>query len=116
MGVLTNALNVVAANMTGSALPTQTAIGGSELAFASGQTALGTELDRRPIDFSDLTADEEVTFNTTFNPTEVSGLVIREFGTATTGSTFLNREVITGSVVPTGEEELTIQQTFKFYI
>ena len=31
-------------------------------------------------------------------------------------SQMLNREVLTGSLVFTGEEELQVQQTFKFYI
>ena len=116
MGITETCLSVVAANMAGSALPTHTAIGKSGLAYASGQTTLGSEFDRNAYTSADVSIGSEITFITDFSPTETSGLVLKEYGTFTTGSSMLNREVLTGSLVFTGEEELQVQQTFEFSI
>ncbi len=115
MGITTVGLSVIASNMTGSALPTHIAIGTSGTAFASGNTALAVEVERNAYSSSDLATTEEVTFVADWSPVEVSGLEIREHGTFTIGSAMLNREVIGGSLVMTGEEELQVQQTFKFF-
>ena len=116
MGVTTTALSVISANMIGSALPTHIAIGIGSDAFASGNTALDSEAERNQINATSLGISEQVTFVADWSPSEVSGLVITEYGTFTTGSSMLNREVFAGSLVFTGEEELQIQQTFKFFI
>jgi len=115
MPITTTALNVISANLTGSALPKFTAIGTSGLVFTSGQTVLGSESDRNQIVSNNLAVAEEVTFTSNFSPAEMSGTVFREFATMTTGSAMLNREVLVGSSVFDGEQELQIQQTFKFF-
>jgi len=115
MPITTQGLTVIAANMTGSALPKFTAIGTSGLTFVSGQTILGSETDRNQIISNDLSVAEEVTFTSNFSPAEMSGTVLREFATMTTGSSMLNREVLVGSSVFDGEQELQIQQTFKLF-
>lgn len=116
MGITTLGMSVIAANMTGSALPTACAVGTSGVAYASGNTALGVEFERNLYSTTDLVTAKQVTFVTDWSPVEVSGLVLKEHGMFTTGSTMLNREVLAGSLVLTGDEELQIQQTFKFYI
>jgi len=116
MGITTAGLSVIAANMAGSSLPTACAIGISGLTFASGNTVLGSEWDRNSYSSADLTTSEQITFVSDFSPIETSGLVLKEHGMMTIGSQMLNREVLTGSLVFTGEEELQVQQTFKFYI
>jgi len=116
MGVVSNGLNVIAANMAGSALATHIAIGTGSTTFTSGDTALDNEVERNLISSSDLTSSEQITFIADWSPVEVSGLTIKEHGTMTTGSSMLNREVLTGSLVFTGEEELQVQQTFKFFL
>ena len=116
MGVTTDGLEIIAVNMTGSSLLTHVGIGTSGTAFTSGDTALAAESDRNAFSSTDTSVAEEITFISDFAPTEVSGLVFREFGTFTTGSKMANREVLNGSVVFDGEQELQIQQTFKFFI
>ena len=119
-GILTNALSVLPAIMSGSYdfFPGSAyiAIGTSGLTFASGNTRLGSEFDRNLIDTGDLSTTEQVTYTANWAPQEVSGLILREFGTLQLGSHMLNRQVLTGSVVFDGESELQIQQTFKFFI
>ena len=112
MGVTTAGLSVVAANMAGSALPTHIAIGISGLAYASGNTVLGSETDRNQIDTYDLGTTEEITMIANWTPLEISGTILREYGTMTAGSEMLNREVLAGSLVFDGEQELQIQNTF----
>ena len=112
MGLVTTALNVIAANMAGSSLPNSIAIGNSGLAFASGNTTLGSETDRNLITDSDLASSNQVTFITNFTPTELSGLSLKEFGTFTSGNVMLDRQVLVGSLVFDGEQELQIQETF----
>ena len=116
MGIVTNGLNVISANMAGSSLPTKIAIGISGLAFTSGQTTLGSETDRNAIVSTDLSSAEQVTFISNFSPTEISGTIMREFGTFTSGSVMLDRQVLAGSLVFDGEQELQIQETFSFFI
>ena len=116
MGITTVGMSVIAANMTGSALPHYCAIGMSGVAYASGNTVLGSEFERNIYSTSDLATAKEVTFTTDWSPVEVSGYVVKEHGMFTLGDSMLNREVLTGSLVMTGEEELQVQQTFKFYI
>ena len=114
MGAVTGALDVIAANMAGSAIPLKIAIGTSGLTFASGQTTLGSEVDRNLINDADLTTSQQVTLISNFTPTEISGLSIREFGTFTSGGTMLDRQVLNGSIIFDGEQELQVQETFSF--
>lgn len=116
MGLVTGGLSVISANMAGSSLPSKIAIGISGLAFASGQTGLGSETDRNLIVTNDLSTTEQVTFISNFSPSEISGTILREFGTFTSGNTMLDRQVLTGSLVFDGEQELQVQETFKFFI
>jgi len=116
MGITTNGLSVIAANMTGSALPTYIAIGIGSDVYASGNIALDAESDRNQINSTDLTTPKEVTFIANWSPQEISGTILHEFGAITTGSTLINREVLTGSLVFDGEQELQIQQTYTFNI
>jgi len=115
MGLVTNALSVIAANMSGSSLPNKIAIGTSGLAFASGNTTLGSEVDRNQITSTDLSTTEQVTFVSNFSAPEISGTILKEFGTFT-DNTMLDRQVLTGSLVFDGEQELQAQTTFKFFI
>lgn len=116
MGITVGGLSVIAANMAGSALPIDIAIGTSGVAFTSGQTTLGSEVDRNLINDNDLTTVKQVTFIANYTPTEMSGLSIQEFGTFTSGNTMLDRQLLTGSLVFDGEQELQIQETFSFSI
>lgn len=116
MGITTIGLDVLAANVAGSKAPTHIAIGTSGLVFASGQTGLGSETDRNFINTRDLATNEEVTLIANWSPLEISGTVLKEFGAMTTGSQMLNREVLAGSLVFDGEQELQIQSTIKFFI
>ena len=116
MGIVTGGLSVVAANMAGSALPTKIAIGTSGTAFTSGQTALAVESDRNIITDIDLSTTEQVTFISNFSPPELSGTSFKEFGTFTSGNTMLDRQVLAGSLVFDGEQELQVQETFSFFI
>lgn len=120
MGIVTNALNILPALMSGSYdfFPGSAfiGIGTGSATFISGALALITEVDRNPIDTSDLSTTEEVTYTANWTPIEISGLVITEHGTFQLGSAMLNREQLTGSLVFDGESELQVQQTFKFYI
>ena len=116
MGITTTGMSIIAANMTGSSLPTHCAIGSGDTAYASGNTALANETERNAYSTSDLASAKEVTFTTDWSPVEVSGLIIKEHGMMTTGSSMLNREVLTGSLVMTGEEELQIKMTYQYFI
>jgi len=116
MGITTTGMSIIAANLTGSALPTHIAIGLGSTAYASGNTALVSESDRNQINIYDLSTAKQVTMISNWAPSEISGTILKEFGTMTTGSAMLNREVLTGSMVFTGEQELQIQQTIKFFI
>ncbi len=116
MGTTVVGLSVAAANMTGSALPTYVAVGIGSTAYASGNTVLVSEFDRNLIDTYDLTTSEKVTMIANWSPQDISGCIMKEYGVFTTGSAMLNREVLTGSLVFDGEQELQIQQTFQFKI
>ena len=117
MGITTHGLTVCAAALAGSYTENHyIAVGISGIAFASGNTILGSEFERNQIDTKDLSTAEEVTFIANWAPNDISGCIMREFGTFTVGSAMINREVLTGSLVFDGEQELQIQQTFKFVI
>lgn len=117
MGIVNNGLNVMAANMAGSnILISKMAFGEDGTAYNSGNTALGSELKREDIFFQDLSTPGAVIYNTNFTPTEVSGLVAKEFGTFTSGGVMISRDVMTGSFVFTGLQEFSIQQTIQFNI
>ena len=116
MGITTAGLSVVAANMTGSSLATHIAIGFSGIAFASGNVALGSETDRNAINTFDLGTSEKLIVMADWSPLEISGTILREYGIMTAGSAMINREVLTGSLVFDGEQELQIQQTYQIKI
>lgn len=117
MGITTNGLSVCAACLAGSyGGDFYMGIGQSGLAFTSGNTSLAVEFDRNYVDSYDLGTSEQVTFITNWSPYEISGCILREYGILTLGSTLLNREVLTGSLVFDGEQELQIQHTIKFKI
>jgi len=118
-GITTQGLYVAAAAMGGSvAYPTYIAVGTSGLAFASGNTALGSEWDRNLIDTNNFAIAEEVTHISNWSPTEVSGLILKEVGVMNSGlgGAMSSRNILAGSLVFDGEQELQIQQTYKFFI
>lgn len=114
MAAVTGILNVLAANMVGSSLPANIAIGNDSTAFASGQTSLVSETDRNGITDNDLATGKQATFVANFSPTEISGITLEEFGTFTSGGTMLDRQLVAGGVVFDGTQELQIQETFSF--
>lgn len=117
MGTTTAGLSVCAAALVGSYSGNHyIAVGVSGTAFASGNTVLGSEFDRNQIDTNDLSVNEQVTMIANWSPTDISGCVMKEFGTFTAGSQLLNREVLTGSLVFDGEQELQVQNTVIFKI
>ena len=117
MGIVTAGLSVCAAALGGSySVNHYIGVGTSGLAFVSGNTALGIEFDRNQIDTNDLSVAEEVTMIANWSPNDISGCVLKEFGVFTLGSIMLNREVLTGSLVFDGEQELQVQQTVLFKI
>jgi len=117
MGIVTGGLSICAAALAGSyTMNHYIAAGAGSTAFASGNTALVSEFDRNQVDTNDLTTTEQVTMIANWSPNDISGLTMKEFGTFTAGSVMLNREVLTGSLVFTGEQELQVQQTILFAI
>ena len=117
MGIVIGGLSVCAAALAGSYTQNHfIAVGTSGLAYASDNTALGIEFDRNQIDTNDLTTTEQVTMYSNWSPNDISGCILKEFGIFTAGSQMLNREVLTGSLVFDGEQELQIQQTTLFKI
>jgi len=117
MGIVTNGLNILAASLAGSYSGNQwIAVGTSGTTFASGNTTLGSEFDRNQINTNDLSTNEQVTMYANWSPNDISGCILKEFGVMTAGSQMLNREVMTGSLVFDGEQELQIQQTVLFKI
>ena len=118
MGITTVGLSVAAAALGGSySVSHHIAVGISGLAYVSGNTALGSEFDRNQVNTNDLTTTEQVTMFADWAPNDISGCILKEFGTFTSaGSQMLNREVLAGSLVFDGEQELQIQQTIKFLI
>jgi len=118
-GITTEGLYVASAVMGGStAYPTHIAIGISGLTFASGQTTLGSETDRNVINTTDFTTPEQVTLIANWSPPEISGTILREIGVFNSGlaGAMSSRNVLAGSMVFDGEQELQIQQTYKFFI
>ena len=117
MGITTQGLSVCAAALAGSYTENMyIATGIGSTAFASGNTVLVSEFDRNQVNSNDLSTTEQVTMIADWSPNDISGAILKEFGTFTLGSAMLNRELITGSLVFAGEEELQIQQTIKFSI
>lgn len=118
MGIVTQGLSICASALAGSygANGFYIGVGKSGLTYVSGNTILGSEFDRNPVDTYDLTTAEQITMYANWSPNNISGCVLREFATFTLGSAMLNREVLTGSLVFDGEQELQIQQTIKFKI
>ena len=116
MGITTNALNICAAALAGSSYLTHIAVGTGSSTFLSGNTALLSEFDRNAIDTYDTTTTEQLTVYTNWSPTDISGCIMKEFGTFTTGSVMASREVLAGSYVFDGDAELQLIQTFKFLI
>jgi len=118
-GITTIGLNVASAAMGGSvAYPTHIAVGTSGLTFASGQTVLASEVERNQIDTTDFGTNEQVTLIANWSPTDISGAIVKEVGVfnSGTGGAMSSRNVLTGSLVFDGEQELQIQQTYKFFI
>jgi len=117
MGITTQGLSVCAAALAGSYTENMyIATGISSTAFASGNTVLVSEFDRNQVNSNDLSTTEQITMIADWSPNDISGAILKEFGTFTLGSAMLNRELIAGSLVFAGEEELQIQQTIKFSI
>jgi len=117
MGMTTAGLSICAAALGGSYNGTNyIAIGISGIAYASGNTALGSEFDRNQVDTNDLSTSEQLTMFANWSPNDISGCILKEHGVFTAGSQMLNREVLTGSLVFSGEQELQIQQTIIFKI
>jgi len=116
MGIVTGGLDICAASLAGSANPTDIAIGTSGVAYASGQTSLGVETDRNQINTRDTTTPATTNFIANFTPFEISGTILREFGTFNSGNVMLDRQVLNGSLVFDGEQELQIQDSVKFFI
>ncbi len=118
MGITTAGLSVCAAALGGSYTSNHyIAVGKSGVTFASGNTALGSEFDRNQVDTNDLSTVEQLTMIANWSPNDISGLNMKEFGTFTqAGSQMLNREILTGSLVFDGEQELQVQQTILFKI
>ncbi len=118
-GITTEGLSVAAAAMGGSqAFPTHIAVGTSGLAFNVAQTALGSETDRNQIDTTDFSTPSQVTQIANWSPTDISGTILREVGVFNSGAggAMSSRNVLAGSLVFDGEQELQVQQTYKFFI
>ena len=117
MGIVTGGLSVCAAALAGSyTLNHYTAVGIGSTAYVSGNTVLVSEFDRNQIDTNDLGTTEQVTFIANWAPQDISGCIMKEHGVFTIGSAMLNREVLTGSLVFDGEQELQVQQIILFKI
>ncbi len=119
MGMTIAGLSICASALGGSYGTTNhyIAVGTSGLAYVSGNTVLGSEFDRNQIDTNDLSITEQITMFANWSPNDISGCIMREHGTFTAvGSQMLNREVLTGSLVFDGEQELQVQQTILFKI
>ena len=117
-GITNEGLNVAAASMGGSAFPTHIAVGTSGLAFNVSQTTLGSETDRNVIDTRDFTIDAQVTQIANWSPTDISGTILREVGVFNSGAggAMSSRNVLAGSLVFDGEQELQVQSTTKFFL
>ena len=117
MGITTGGLSICAAALAGSYTSNHyIGVGIGSTVFASGNTALVSEFDRNQIDTNNLVSTEQVTMIANWAPNDISGCIMKEFGTFTAGSAMLNREVLAGSLVFTGEQELQVQQTIVFAI
>jgi hypothetical protein len=101
--------------MGGGSLPAFIAIGIGSSTVTSGNTALLTEIDRNTITTYDPSVSKEITYITDFSSTELSGILLKEFGLfdLSSGGILFQREVI-GSVQFDGSLELQIQMTHKY--
>ena len=116
-GILLGGLDVCSAAIAGSYDENHwIAVGTSGAAYASGNTALASEFGRQQVDTNDLTTQYQVTSTANWSPSEISGCVLKEFGLTTTGSKFASRNLLTGSLVFDGEQELQLQQTLTFFM
>ncbi len=118
-GITTVGLSVCAAALAGSYGTNNhwIAVGTSGIAYASGNTALGSEFDRNQVNINDLSVNEKITMISNWSPNDISGCIMKEFGVFTSiGSQMLNREVMAGSIIFDGESELQIQQTIIFKV
>lgn len=117
MGITTVGLSVCSAALAGSyGGDLYIAVGAGSTAFVSGNTALVSEVERNQVDTFDLTSAEEITMIANWSPSDISGAIVKEYGTFTLGSAMLHRQVPTGSLVFDGEQELQVQSTIKFSI
>jgi len=117
MGIVANGLSICAAALGGSYSGNHyIAVGQGSTAYTSGDTALVSQFDKNQIDTNDFNTAEQVTMVANWSPTDISGCVLKEFGVSTAGNVLLNREVLAGSLVFDGEQELQIQQTIQFKI
>jgi len=117
MGITTHGLSICAAALIGSYTTNHyIGVGIGSTAYISGNTVLVSEFDRNQVDTNDLGTAEQVTMIANWAPNDISGCILKEFGTFTLGSAMLNREVLIGSLVFDGEQELQVQQVIKFVI
>ena len=117
MGITTVGLSVAAAALGGSYdVNHYIAVGIGSTDYVSGNTALVSEFDRNKIDTNDFGIPEQVTMIANWSPIDISGCILKEHGVFTAGSAMLNREVLAGSLVFDGEQELQVQQTILFKI
>ena len=117
MGITTAGLSICAAALVGSYVGNHyIGVGIGSTAYVSGNTVLVSEFDRNQIDTNDLSTAKQATFYANWSTNDISGCILKEYGMFTAGSQMLNREVLTGSLVFDGEQELQIQQTILFKI
>jgi hypothetical protein len=117
MGVTTIGKSVLAAALAGSYTSNHfIGVGIGSTAYASGNTALVSEFERNQVDTIDLSTAGQVTFIANWSPNDISGCVLTEHGLFTLGSALITRNVLTGSLVFDGEQELQIQKTVRFLI
>lgn len=117
MGMTVEGLSVCAAALGGSYINNHfIGVGIGSTTYVSGNITLVNEFDRSRIDINDLGTPEQVTMIANWSPNAISGCILKEHGIFTAGSAMLNREVLTGSLVFDGEQELQIQTTILFKI
>lgn len=117
MGIVNDGLTICAAAMAGSYTENHwIAIGQGGSEYTSSDTSLENEFGRQQINDNDLSVPAQVTLIANWSPSQISGCILREHGVSTLGSMFLSRNIITGSIIFDGEQELQIQETIKFFI
>ena len=113
-----DALDITAACVGGSQVqPSHIAVGQDNTAFSPTQTTLFDETDRNQIDTRNFSINGQVTLIANWSPTDISGTIMREVGVFNSGAGGLmySRNVLTGSLVFDGEQELQVQQTYGYY-